>query len=76
MAPDEPHVLTGFDVEPDAVASDLRALAEAIEDGDAYLQAVKSSESVAAEDDAEQTLSVTFIPKNTYNGTLRFEYNK
>jgi hypothetical protein len=76
MASDESRVLTGFDVEPDAVAADLRALAGAIEEGDAYIQAVESVEQVAVEDDAEQTLSVTFIPKNTYDGTLRFEYDE
>lgn len=74
MSDDRPRILTGFDLNSDSVVSDLRALADTIENGDAYLHSVESTESVAADEDATQSVSVSFIPKESYEGTLRFDY--
>lgn len=68
--------LTGFDVDKDSLVDELRTLADAFEDGDAYVQAVESVESVESEGDAIQSLTVEFLPTNKYEGELRFDYDE
>jgi len=73
MGDDQP--VRGFDLDTGALTDDLRALADAIDDGDAYVVGTETRETTADAGSAvEHELSVRVIPAGTLVDRLNFEY--
>lgn len=64
------RVLTGVDIDTEAVANELRDLADAIDRGDAPLERVATSDEAAVEDVAKRTVELRFVLTNGVEADL------